>query len=748
MPNENDLMGVGMNGLSTDPALHPFGVIPDGSVPDAGSNMTDEQATQQQMSQANNMKRLGTGGGRDGRSMVGPGGRASFDQSYGVIASAMPSGMNPSLAFSVPNGQNGHSYNQGYNIATHGNGTNMPQASTDALSTLPNARSSMPGFTGANGGQQAGLDWSHMFQPNSHDSFISPYNSQVQVKTEPSLNISSNGLFTGVYPSVPNGVSNGTGLPHWNLQHDPLQTVSDRLLFLCFPPNTQISGRSNEIRKYLSADNIKHFLEHFTNFQGHFPVIHMPTFRITDAYDGLLLGMICIGAVYSDRLTAVQVREMMELAKVVIEQNSQVYIQISQEYDSDAAYGNDNLGASKSELEQITAIYMMQVLFVWHGTPVQREKARREFPLVVALAKRARLTQPMTTSPCSVLHQATISAGQLNAASFDWNTWVEQEKRSRLLYTIFLVDATMVICFNATPRFDTLEIRLPLPADDAAWDARTASECAEALGLNGPVAAREVNAEGSRRAKQPEMHTALRALMHNVYDLQPGTTNLYSKFILIHALHVQLWTAQKQLSQETGQFSTQSLAIPSSGTSTPIGQNDWVTRGIDPTGSGAPSSNTSGRATPADARGQSPMAHQLLKAINNAFDKWKTAWDEDMATQYPPSSTSHRRFGFCRDAVHFYWLAKYLLKNNRGLDWQMAPDQRFSQVMHLLKSVRTWVVSDSANRGEELGSVCDIDKDYGFTDLTLDMAQLYKPINKQIDSHVAGVHTNIISGIV
>src|ERR1700748_2327933 len=43
--NENDLMGVnGMNSMNgmNDPALNPFGVIPDGSVPDTGSNMTDE----------------------------------------------------------------------------------------------------------------------------------------------------------------------------------------------------------------------------------------------------------------------------------------------------------------------------------------------------------------------------------------------------------------------------------------------------------------------------------------------------------------------------------------------------------------------------------------------------------------------------------------------------------------------------------------------------------------------------------
>lgn len=580
-----------------------------------------------------------------------------------------------------------------------------------------------------------------MFQPTAQDGFIGQYNpninsSQVSIKQE--VPASTNGLFTGIYPGVSNGINPSSTFPTWNLQNDPLDEISNRLIYFCYP-NNQIIGRNNDIRKYLTAQNIKHFLDQFTSFQGHFPIIHVPTFRIADAFDGLLLAMICIGAVYSDRVNPTQVREMMELAKSVIERSSPVFSIMSREQNGESSFGGEAIGSSKSELEQITSIFMMQVLFTWHGTPVQREKARREFPLVVEIARRAGLTKPMTTSPFSVLHQAHVSVENFNAASFDWNAWVEQEKRSRLMYTIFLVDASMVTYFNTSPRFDRDEIRLPLPADDAAWDARTAAECAEALGLHGPLVARSRNPEGSRRPKQPEMHSALNTLMRNDWDISPGMTNLYSKFILVHALHIQLWIIQRQLSlQDSPQ---QTLTLPSSGTSTPISHHDWV-RGIDPTGSGPQSASNSGRATP-------ESGVQPLKSINNAFDKWKKSWDEDMATQYPPSTNSgYRRFGFCRDAVHFYWLAKYLLKNTRPLDWQMAPDQRFSQVMTLLKSVRSWVVSDSSKRGEELGSVSDIDQDYGVNDLTLDMSLLFKPINKQLDSPVPGVHTNIGSGMV
>jgi hypothetical protein len=69
MSNENELMGVnGMGQLSNDPAMHPFGVIPDGSIPDAGSNLTDEQA--EQLSRNNSMKRLSTGEAWLGQSQV------------------------------------------------------------------------------------------------------------------------------------------------------------------------------------------------------------------------------------------------------------------------------------------------------------------------------------------------------------------------------------------------------------------------------------------------------------------------------------------------------------------------------------------------------------------------------------------------------------------------------------------------------------------------------------------------------
>ena len=503
MSNDNQLMGVnGMANLS-DPSLHPFGVIPDGSVPDAGSNMTDEQAAQ-----VSNMNRRG----RDDGSManLGPGGpNQVFNQGYGGMGNGMPpAGMNPSIAFNIPNGQNGHSYSvQGYDYSA-GN------QSVAGISNLPSTRNSSSLFAGNNDRQQPGV-WSQVFEPNPPNGFPSPYhnnfsNTQIQLKVEPSLGNSTNGLYNSGYSNASHDLATNVDFPKWNIPTDYYQEISNHLRFFCFPQNNQVTGRSNEMRAFVSADNIKHFLSEFSNFQSHFPIIHMPTFRITEAWDGLLLAMICVGAVYSNRMGANQVREIMEFAKAVTERNSQVFVSALSESNGSHGPASGSFAASNSEIEQMTAILLMQVLFTWHGTPIQREKARQQFPLLVSLARKFGLMLPKTTPPFSALHSPNIAVEHLNIQSFDWYTWVDQEKRSRLMYTIFLIDAALVVYFNTAPLLEMLEIKIPLPADDAAWEARSSTECAECLGLHGPAAARNSNPSGSRRTKQPEMDRALK----------------------------------------------------------------------------------------------------------------------------------------------------------------------------------------------------------------------------------------------
>ena len=91
-----------------------------------------------------------------------------------------------------------------------------------------------------------------------------------------------------------------------------------------------------------------------------------------------------------------------------------------------------------------------------------------------------------------------------------------------------------------------------------------------------------------------------------------------------------------------------------------------------------------------------------------------------MDLQYPPHQVSLRRFGFSRDGVHFFYLARSFLQSTRAIDWASPADTRFTQVMELLKRIKGFVVGDNAQKGQEIGSVGDIDAQYGLDTLTLD----------------------------
>jgi hypothetical protein len=494
----------------------------------------------------------------------------------------------------------------------------------------------------------------------------------------------------------------------------PYEPLSSKLFDFIYRASP-ITDRSTmfTLSRFFQPDNVCDFLRKYTHFHVHFSMLHTSSFSASHAYIGLVAGMCCIGACYSTRVSPSEVREVMVLLRTALHSSSRLNALagglLSAKYMADSS-----LADIKSDLEELQAIVLLHVMFVWHGTPTQREQARHAFSLISTLARESDLLRiSRDASLYSVLHQPDSARHNFTASRFDWPTWVEQEKRIRTMYIIFLCDVSLGLYFNNQPQFDTHELRLPLPADDAAWDAKSDVECLDAMGIHGEPPAKARNPDGTRRSNQPEMHLVLRGLLDGSHQIRPGTTNLYGKFILIHGLLAMMKRVQVEGSS----------AIQRSGT--PLSQNAWFADGA--------STVSSGRATPVDLGG-SLLDGPTLKTLWTALDKFKAIWDIDMAVQFPHAATPYpRRYGFSKDGIHFYWLATYLLKNTRAADLQMPADHRFMHVIHLLKSVKNWVMSDGAARGEELGSVGDIDTDFGVSELTLDMAQLFTPLPKLVE---------------
>lgn len=242
-----------------------------------------------------------------------------------------------------------------------------------------------------------------------------------------------------------------------------------------------------------------------------------------------------------------------------------------------------------------------------------------------------------------------------------------------------------------------------MPADDAAWDAETSEACAAALGLRGP-SAQAFNISGSRRKKQPEMDLALQVLEDPGKDFTSRATNAWGKFLLIHGALVRLWTAQKYSSVEAGRKDAASIDC------------DWV---LDVKSDRKNSLISNDYLSPSGTHFSDP-----LKTIDLALDKWKKAWDQDMIVQYPPGIT---RAGYCRDGIHYYWLAKLLMQNSDHVNVHTPWSQRFNQILAILKTVKNFVSSKQVSSGQSIGSLGTIDESYGLGDLTKDMKLLFTP---------------------
>lgn len=673
MGNEGDLNQLnGLSNLPQDGMTHPFGMVP---VQDGMNNMGNDQ---NQLSRSSSISRLDNANGADRRNMAGQ-----------VMGASQPYGGNDVPGQQIPN------------------------------YSMPPGQNGMPMYGGSNPNQQSGLDWSQMFQAGAHQTYVSnafPPNlgqTQTATKTEHEF----------VEPR-PTAATTGDSSLHsnWGMPsniHNPYNQLSDQILNFFYPPSQAVAPHLAGMNLYFSPDNVKDFLDNYTHFHIHTPVIHVPTFKVMEAYTGLLAAMCCIGACYSDRVEASNVREMMDFLWVALERDCKLLSPMGPQ-----AFGGV---FTRTDTEHFQAVLISAILTLWNGTPQQRERARHTFPILSSHARQLNLHFVSRDSLLfSPLHQPDVDVPTFILDNFDWEAWIEQERRIRVMLGIYLGDVAMGLYFNRPADIDTFELSIPLPCDDAAWDATTREECLIALGLQDSAAAGDAEASGTRRATQPEVKWAVSTLLHSSIQIQPGSTNLYGKFVLIHAIMALIRRAQ---------IEGHNMVLYNPGTPPP---SDWV----------APGKPTDGRATPVNGAGQG-INQTTLIALSTALDKFKYGWDTDMMSQFPPTAgatTNPKRSGFSRDGIHFYWLAKYILKYTSPADLQREPDERLMQVMQLLKSVRTWVMTDGASRGEELGSIGEIDEHYGTMDLTLDMAKLFTPLPRVVeDAGTASVKTELDS---
>jgi hypothetical protein len=487
--NENDMNHMnGLNNMPTDGMVHPFGMVP---VSDGMNNMAGDQSHLSRSSSAN----------QDRNNMA------------------------PSMGAPQP---------YGANVSNSMNNQQMPSYS------MPQGQNGMPMYGGSNGNQQAGLDWSQVFQAGAHQPlnnnlFHPPNRGQTQIATKTGPNHDSGATDCSSSDSVRYSL---WGIPT-SIQN-PYPQLSNQILNFLYPPNEAIDPTLTGMNLYFSPDNTKDFLDQYTHFHKHVPILHPNTLRIMEAHPGLAACMCCIGACYSNRVAISDVQEMMEALWTAMERDCRT---LSEESLHDAEVAE----VTESTIEELQAVLLTSILHVGNGTSQQRHRSLRISPMIAAQARRLGLLAVSgDPSAYSALHHARATTGHdAKFDEFDWLAWIGQELRVRLMHALLAQDTLLELSLNAPVQFDPSEIHLPLPCDDAAWNASSADECASALGLNGDDAAQSVNPHGTRRAAQAELHLARQVLLDVRWQIKVGATNYLGKVLLAISMIALIRLSQK-----------------------------------------------------------------------------------------------------------------------------------------------------------------------------------------------------------
>jgi Fungal specific transcription factor domain len=314
----------------------------------------------------------------------------------------------------------------------------MPQGNVD------DKRHVMPGAPQHMGGE----DWNHMFHAGGQENYLNPIFSGYDQGHHDVKNEHPEGAPNGSYyiSSTSLGADGMLRPPPWHLDEsvkDPLQLKADQLVDFLFPGGLQESLEQQQnnlhIRACLTPESIKRCLEAFSNFQGHWPFLHMPTFSINSiAYDGFWLVLISLGGIYSDHVTKTQVKDLMQCTKQGIERSASILKNIG---------SGQKKSASGVEFAELQALLLLQTLSIWNGGPLDRAPAREESRRVFHLARKLGLLElagPDDTMNYSYLHN--LAPGQaFDASNFKWQAWVEQEKRVRTMTMIYLLDCALNI---------------------------------------------------------------------------------------------------------------------------------------------------------------------------------------------------------------------------------------------------------------------------------------------------------------
>ncbi|KIW43328.1 uncharacterized protein PV06_04440 [Exophiala oligosperma] len=217
-----------------------------------------------------------------------------------------------------------------------------------------------------------------------------------------------------------------------------------------FPQSINLLQLASDI-ELLTHTELEHCINlYFANYHRHCPIVHRPSFQPTVAPIPLILGMVALGAMYSqERAKVLWMKNLLDVMEAYIFSWPGLKDDYSGFFTLAEAPDEETLDF---QFQLFQGAYLMVVVQFFVGNLSGRRRARRQrFTTVISIARSFRL--PVAQ------HDGIITIPDEVA----FQQWIRQEVRVRTMNILLALDSAMGIFNNVPARVNYIELDLQLP---------------------------------------------------------------------------------------------------------------------------------------------------------------------------------------------------------------------------------------------------------------------------------------------
>ncbi|KAK5336494.1 hypothetical protein LTR07_008528 [Exophiala xenobiotica] len=387
-----------------------------------------------------------------------------------------------------------------------------------------------------------------------------------------------------------------------------------------FPETINLMQMASDIELLTHAE-LDHCIGlYFTNYHRHCPIFHRPSFQPTTVPIPLLLGMVSLGAMYSqERAKVLWMKCLLDVMEAYVFSWPGLRDDYGGFFTLAEAPDEETLDY---QFQLFQGAYLMVVVQYFSGNLAARRRARRQ-RFITVLSVRTVIPKRFIADTAQIARSFRLPTAQHDSVvaipdEMAFQRWIRKEVRIRTMNILLALDSAMGIFNNVPPRVHYVELDLQLPCHPEFFEL---SNYAEML------------ARSSFPRPRMKLIDAFQRLFSSPRDLRSAFHNetlcCWDMLYLIHVLFTH--TTQLVFGNPLNRMSPTTLAV-------------------------------------------GPSSH-VLESIKTALNNWKTLWDE--AKRSLPRSTISD-LGFETSADSYWTLLRMIVQKCEANSANAAANEAYN----------------------------------------------------------------------